>query len=131
MHATRVSIRNNKLVYVLIADKRIKYGKLKSRIVYIGTTEKGVKRISQSVGARAVKILELTGVHSFHARVITCTPRQNTHTWRKLERGLLICFKEKFAATPKCNLHGKGFKVKDEFKIFSRSALMNIIEELS
>lgn len=40
MEATRVSIGKSKLVYVLAADKKIKYDLGKSRIAYIGTTKK-------------------------------------------------------------------------------------------
>jgi hypothetical protein len=53
--ASRVVIGNQKLVYVLIADKRIKYPRGKSRIVNIGTTKKGVARIAHSTAAKAEK----------------------------------------------------------------------------
>jgi len=62
-----------KLVYVLIADKRLKYKLGKSRIAYIGTTKKGSSRIAQSMAARAEDVLSIHGVRSFHARVITAS----------------------------------------------------------
>jgi hypothetical protein len=95
LQATRVSIRNSKCVYVLIADKRLRYGGGKSRIAYIGTTKNGAARIAQSIASRADAILTLHGVESVHARVITCRPRQHVKTWRQLERALLIVFKKK------------------------------------
>lgn len=129
--ATRVSIGKQKLVYILIADKRLRYGKAKSRIAYIGTTRRGVGRVAGSVASRANAILSLRGVRSFHARVVTCPPRQKIATWLKLERALLLSFKWKFGAVPICNSHGKGMKERDEFQYFSKRAANAIIEELS
>jgi hypothetical protein len=62
--ATRVSIGKQKLVYLLISDKRLRYGKSKSRIAYIGTTKRGVGRVAGSVASRADEILSRRGVRS-------------------------------------------------------------------
>lgn len=129
--ATRVSIGKNKLVYVLIADKRLRYQKGKSRVAYIGTTKRGVGRVAGSVAARAEQILGLHGVTAFHARVVTCQPRRNVSTWLKLERALLLSFKQKFGEVPRCNSHGKAMRERDEFRYFNRRGVMNVIEELS
>lgn len=131
MHATRVSIGKSKLVYVLVADKKIKYAEGKSRIAYIGTTKKGTSRIAQSVAARADDILGIRGVRSFHARVITCRPRRNVKTWHYLERALLIKFKALFGEVPACNSHGINMKRGKEFDYFANHGLDLIIEELS
>ncbi len=131
LRATRVTIGKNKLVYILIADKRLKYKTGKSRIAYIGTTRKGVARIAQSVAARADDILSLHGVRTFHARIATCKPRQNVATWKKLERALLLTFRERFGEVPKCNSHGKRMKVTDEFRYFGTKGVANVIDELS
>ncbi|MHB8405613.1 MAG: hypothetical protein ACYDCJ_09340 [Gammaproteobacteria bacterium] len=131
LRATRVSVGKNKLVYVLVADKRLKYKDGKSRIAYVGTTKKGVARIAQSVAARADGILSLHGVRTFHARVVTCKPRRNVETWKKLERALLLKFRELYGEVPKCNSHGKKMKVIDEFRYFGKTGVENVIEELS
>ena len=131
LRATRVTVGRKKLVYLLIADKRLKYKSGKSRIAYIGTTKKGVARIAQSAAARAEDILKLHGVRTFHARILTCNPRQRVKTWIKLERGLLLCFRERFGEVPKCNSHGKRMKEVDEFYYFARRHLTNIIDELA
>ena len=131
LRATRVTIGKKKLVYVLIADKRLRYERDKSRIAYIGTTKKGVARIAQSVATRAAKILNLNGVRTFHARVVTCNLRKNVKTWLKLERGLLICFRERFGEVPTCNTHGKKMKERDVFRYFAKGRVRNIINELS
>jgi hypothetical protein len=120
-----------RLVYLLIADKRLKYKGGKSRIAYIGTTKKGVSRIAQSVAFRAEQILSLRGVRTFHVRIVTCKPRQKVETWKKLERGLLLCFRERFGEVPKCNSHGKRMKETDEFHYFARKGVRNVIDELS
>ncbi len=131
LRATRVTVGKMKLVYLLIADKRLKYGDGKSRIAYIGTTKNGVARIAQSVATRAEDILNLHGVRAFHARIVTCNPRQRVKTWTKLERGLLLCFRERFGEVPKFNSHGKRTKETDEFDYFAKKNLLNIIDELT
>jgi hypothetical protein len=131
MHATRVSIGGMKLVYVLIADKRLRYRLGRSRIAYIGTTEKGSARIAQSMAYRAEDVLSIHGVRSFHARIVTCKPRQHVFTWKKLERALLLKFKERFGEVPWCNTHGKNMKVTNEFRYFAAAGVTNVIEDLS
>lgn len=131
LRATRVSVGNLKLVYVLIADKRIKYNKGKSRIAYIGTTKKGVDRIAQSVASRADDIFRCRGVRTFHARVVTCAPRQHVKTWNKLERALLLVFRAQYGEVPTCNSHGSKMRETDEFKYFAKAGVTNVIEELS
>lgn len=129
--ATRVSIGKSKLVYVLVADKKLKYAKGKSRIAYIGTTKKGVARVAGSVAHRAYDILALHGVKSFTARIITCQPRQNVATWLVLERALLLAFKERHGEIPRCNSHGKSMKERDEFRYFRKEGVRTILDELS
>lgn len=131
LRAARVVVANPKLVYILIADKHLKYPNAKSRIAYIGTTSKGAARIAQSAANRAVAIFNLRGVRSFHVRIVTCTSRQNVKTWRKLERGMLLCFKDMFGAVPRCNSHGKRMKARDEFTYFAESAIKSVLKDLS
>lgn len=132
MRVTKVSVGNERLCYLLVADKRLKYKSERSRIVYIGTTEKGLTRISQSVATRADAILGTHGIHGvseFKARVVTCAPRQHVKTWRKLERALLLVFREKYGEVPKLNKQGVGIKEVDEFTYFARSRIVTILED--
>jgi hypothetical protein len=131
LRASRVTVGKSRLVYVLIADKRLNYTGGKSRIAYIGTTKRGLGRVAGSVAKRADDILSLHGVRTFHARIITCNPRRRVRTWIKLERALLIAFKYRFEEVPKCNTHGKRMKLDDELHYFSESGILNIIDELS
>ena len=130
LRATRVTVGKNALAYFLIADKRLKYKKGKSRIVYIGTTQKGIARLAQSVAYRSETILKLHGVHTFHVRIVTCTPRKHVKTWRTLERALLLAFRKQLGDVPRCNAQGKKITERDEFKYFARTAIDNVIDEL-
>ena len=128
---TKFSIGKNKLVYLLICDKKLQYPCGRSRIAYVGTTRKGLSRISQSVAARAEDILSLHGVQEFHARVVTCKPRQNVKTWHKLERAFLLTFKDIYGEVPVCNSQGHRMKVTDEFEYFSMPRVKRIIDDVS
>jgi len=129
--ARRVILRDEKLVYVLIANKKFNYANGRSRVVYIGTTKKGGTRITQSVAARSETILRLHGVTEFEARTISCRPRQRVKMWRKLERAFLLSFREKFGEVPRCNVQGKNFKETDEFDYFAKARLKRVLEDVS
>jgi len=131
MQVTRISVGKKKLVYLILAKKSVKYPWGRSRVAYIGTTKKGMARIAQSVAARAEVILALHGVREFKVRIVTCPPRPNVKTWEKLERALLLVFRYKYGALPKCNSQGKKMKQKDEFKYFRRERLERILETLA
>ena len=124
----------NKLVYVLTANKKVKYpspGGSKGRhssIVYVGTTKKGAKRITSSVAARAWLLGEY-GIRSLQVRVVTCKCVPGVSTWTKLERAILIVFKEMFGSLPKGNQKGHKLRVRDEFKkkYFKRDRIVSLI----
>jgi hypothetical protein len=129
--ATRIAIGKSKLVYLLVTDKRLRYSKGRSRIAYIGTTKRGIGRVAGSAAHRAADILALRGVRSFTARIVTCPPRQKIATWTKMERALLITFRERFGDVPHCNSHGKKMRPRDVFQFFQKRRLLTIIDELS
>lgn len=131
LEVTRIAVGNQKLVYVLIADKTFSYphGR-KSAIAYIGTTKKGVARVAGSAAERAQEILSLHGVKKVIARIVTCGTRQKVKTWLKLERALLLEFRSAYGSVPKCNSHGKNMVETDEFSYFSRDAMRKLIQRL-
>ena len=51
-------------------------------------------------------------------------------TWRKLERGLLLTFREEYGAVPRCNTQGKGMSWSDECDYFSYARLVRLLDEL-
>lgn len=130
MRVTKVSIGDMRLCYILVANKKIRYSDGRSRIVYIGTTKKGLSRISQSVAARAEDVLAIHGVDEFKARVVTCRRRQNVKSWHKLERALLLVFREMFGEVPLLNTHGKNITEVNEFELFAKSRINTIIEDV-
>lgn len=129
--ARRIILRDEKLVYVLVANKKLQYKSGRSAVVYIGTTKNGGSRIAQSVATRAKRILGLHGVTEFQARTVSCKPRQRVKMWHKLERAMLLCFKEMFGQVPECNVHGKNLSERDEFSYFSRTRVKRVLEDLS
>ena len=49
----------------------------------------------------------------------------------KLERALILAFRERFGEPPMCNVQGRAMKIGDEFERFSLTRLNRIIETLS
>jgi hypothetical protein len=127
----RVSVGKRKLAYVICADKKLRYGKKRSKIAYIGTTKNGIDRFAQSAASRSDQVFSLGGVERFTVHVVTCTPRQKVESWHKLERALILTFKKLFGAVPKCNIQGKheNYSWSDEADLVPR--LTTIIEDLS
>jgi hypothetical protein len=130
MQVTPVSIGKKKLVYVIVTKKALRYPWGRSRVAYIGTTKKGMARFAQSAAAKAQDVLSLHGVREFSVRILTCGRRQSVKTWEKLERGLLIIFRQKYGALPKCNTAGKRMKARNEFRYFRRDRLEKALEML-
>jgi hypothetical protein len=131
MEVSRVSIGKKKLVYVIIASKSLKYPWGRSCVAYIGTTKKGMARIAQSAAAHADDVLGLFGVRDFYVRIVTCAPKPNVKTWVKLERALLLTFRQKYGKLPVRNSKGKSMKYVDEFNYFNRDRLEKILESLA
>lgn len=121
---------SQKLVYVLTANKKFKHPFGKSSIAYIGTTKKGVLRVASSAAFRAEDILSRYGVNKITARIITCKPRPAVKTWIKLERALLLLFREMYGQVPPINKTGHKIKETDEFRYFSREKLRKVVVEL-
>ena len=130
LRVTRTAIQSDKLVYVLLGDKKVKYQDGRSRIFYIGTTKTGASRVAGSAANRATDILQHRGVKSLEAHIVTCKPRQRIKMWNKLERAMLLVFRDLFGEAPKCNSHGKKIKETDEFDYFARTRIEQIIRDL-
>jgi hypothetical protein len=126
----RISIGTRRLVYIIRVPKMREYPKGRSRIVYIGTTKTGFQRVAQSAAFRSDEILRLHGVDHFEVRFVTCTPRQHVKTWHKLERALLLSFKDRYGSLPHCNTQHKNSTWTSGDNLFTRKRLRRIIEEL-
>lgn len=136
---SRAAMKEDAIVYVLCADKQIKYKNKRSRIIYIGMTESGIHRVAQSAADRAEEILAIRGVTSFQAKVIhyPSSAIDMRQRWLRnppnlLERALIMTFRDEYGDVPRCN--GTGAKMKpqfEEFKRFSRARIKVILGELS
>ena len=131
MHVTRVAVGHSRLVYVIVADKRFQYGKARSKVAYIGTTQNGVSRVAQSAACWTDYVLGHRGVKAFEVRIVFCERRQNVKTWLKLEHALLIMFREVYGQVPTCNTQGKRMRETDEFRYFARTRIRRILEDLA
>jgi len=132
LSVARIRKPRQDLVYILCARRKLRYNRGRSRIVYIGKTGRGLNRITESVAERAPKILALHGVASFAAHVLTATQQTGVKSALKLERALLIAFRDRFGSVPKCNSKGQRMKAADEFTVlFARSRIEAIIDDLS
>lgn len=126
---SRFSTTQPTLVYVLTANKYLKYAYGRSVIAYIGTTKRGLKRIAESVADKAEDVLLNHGVRNLNAHIITCRGRRGARVWHKLERALIITFREKHGEIPRYNGHGKGWEWKDELKYFNQASLRTVVDE--
>src|SRR5690606_24986532 len=108
---------------------RYKYGK--SRIVYIGTTKTGTSRIAQSAVDKSKELLTLHGIKQLEFYVVTCTSVRNLQSWKKLERALILTFRQMYGDPPKENKQGRKMKLGDEYKYFNRNQLEKVIQKYS
>lgn len=127
----RTPFRDSKLVYIACANKMHSYSLDKSRIVYIGTTKKGARRIASSAAKKGDEILSRYGMKYLEFYVVTCDKVQGVETWKKLERALIIRFREKFGKVPMANNSYKYAKWRDEKKYFSELKLDKVIDQFS
>lgn len=127
----RIAFKDKKLVYIARANKKIRYPWGRSCIAYIGTTKKGARRIATSAVWKGADILFEYGMKHLDLIIVLCARRQGVETWRKLERALIIRFRERFGAVPKGNNQGKKMHWCDELDYFRTKRLDIILDELS
>jgi hypothetical protein len=133
MSVKRDALKNDQLVYVLLANKQQKYPLGRSRIVYIGRTMNGLARMAGSTAYRAIDVLhELRGVDEIEVRWFSAQPKPGVRdAWKKLERAFLLVFREEFGEVPKCNVHGKGFTERaNDWEYFTYEGVKSKISSL-
>jgi hypothetical protein len=128
---TRSALRANKLVYIAVANKTIRYPQGRSHIVYIGTTKAGARRIAQSAASKAEQLLNQFGLNTLHFHVLTASKIPGLKSWRLLERALILRFREKFGRTPRANVVGKNMRWDDELEYLTHQKLDKVIDSLS
>lgn len=126
----RVAFRDKKLVYVALANKKIRYRWGCSRIVYFGTTKRGARRIAASAAWKGADVLFEHGVKHLELIIVVCGKTRGVETWKKLERALIIRFREKLGAPPRANATGQNMRWGDERNYFSDKQLDKVIDGL-
>src|SRR6266852_5206668 len=94
----------DRMVYILAANKYLKYKNGRSRILYIGTTKKGAGRPAASAVNKASEVFyKLHGVKTIEVHIATCSPRGKHSTWKRLESSLLDAFRKRYFELPRYN----------------------------
>lgn len=126
----RAALGADRLVYVLAVNKPVKYPRGRSRIVYIGTTKRGARRVAASVAHRADGLLGRPGLRTVDAHLLTYSGRPGARNmWAKLERAMLFMFKYEYGDIPLVNKVGRNIWPGKEFRYFTRRALLKRILE--
>jgi hypothetical protein len=121
------------MVYILRADKPIRYETGHSRIVNIGETRKGTRRPAGSAASKSMRTFGvLPGIRRIDVHPLTFRGIQSVRMWEILERDLLATFREIFGEIPFYNQQGKGKKFSvDGIKYFRKSRLDKVVRLLS
>ena len=130
MAVTRLASSSQRFSYIVVANKIVAYRTGRSKVVYIGATDGEIE--SSRLHGRRVneEILANHDPTHFEAHVVTCKSILRVETWRKLERALLLTFRDLYGETPLCNRHGAGIQQEDEFSFFTRERVRNVLENL-
>lgn len=126
---SRNAIQNDKIVYILLANRKKNYRYKGSRVVYIGTTKTGAKRIGYSVVIQGEKILKTHGITEVEAFVVSCRVRRRVKIWKKLESALALTFRKEYGEVPKLNKTFSKKKETDEYTFFTENRLRSILRE--
>ena len=122
-----------RLVYFLVANRPVRYEEGYSRIVYIGTTKLGVRRIATSASHHIAAAGELQGIRRLDAFVVWVKSKKGRQTkkgmnlWAVLERAMLLCFCEMYGEPPRLNKQGHKMKLKHEFDTFNERTIARVI----
>jgi len=129
MTLKRRAFKKDKCIYLLVANKPIKYQVKRSKVIYIGTTKKGASRVSQSVVARGEPALGKHGITHIEAFVVSCKPRNKVSIWKKLEAAFVLAFRREHGAVPLYNNKLKYKKRTDEFEYFNEKTIAKTLSK--
>jgi predicted GIY-YIG superfamily endonuclease len=127
----RTAVRADKLVYIARANKKMRYPWGNSRIVYIGTTKNGIRRIASSAAWKGEQLLAEHGITQLDFYIVTCTRRKALPGWKRLERALISRFCELFGDSPQANKTGRVPQPGSWKNRFSQKKLDQVIHKLS
>lgn len=121
---------NDQVVYLLVSNALQEYKYGKSRIVYVGRTDRGVKRIGESAADKIAQAYDYD-IAKIKAYVVYCNPQEGEGASLPdmLERALIIRFNQIFGQLPIFNK--RGFKLGDEQEYFTGIAIDKVIDRHS
>ena len=123
----RRAVRKSKVVYLICTPRPQKYLRGRSRIIYIGTTERGVQRAASSAAHKAIDFLQTWGVKWLDVYLVTCPPRPGVRSWARLERDFLIAFKLEYGSVPRANKAGRNLGPDQLSGLFNFRRLCNVL----
>lgn len=133
MSIMRDALENKCVSYLILANRRLQYGKGGSKIIYIGGTIDGIRRVAESTASRT-EIFEQYDVREIKTYTISCEPRQRKEDmWgdvQNLERAILKVFEDLYGETPKLNRQGAGPRAQDALNCFSETRIRQILQRL-
>lgn len=123
-----------RLVYLLVANRPVHYGHDFSRIIYIGTTKHGLRRIAYSAYFRINEAVDrVRGLRRLNVYVVWARSKNGPQTkrgmnfWQLLERALLLRFCERYGRPPLLNRTGQRMRARHEFDVFRQKMVDRII----
>lgn len=128
---TRTAYAASELVYIAYANKPLRYEHGDSRIAYIGTTKNGVWRVASSAAWKAEDLFKRKGVHTLQFFIIASPRRGKQATYRKLERALLLRFRERYGSIPAANKQGKRLRWRDDDDVFTAASINKILDDFA
>lgn len=128
---TRTAYAASELVYLAYANKPLRYEHGDSRIAYIGTTKNGVWRVASSAAWKAEDLFARRGVHTLEFFIIASPRRGRLATYRKLERALLLRFRERYGSIPAANKQGNRLRWRDDDDAFTPASINKILDDFA
>ena len=122
----RALVAQREAVYIIRADRAVTYTDHRSRIVYVGTSKRGLDRMAASVARRAPSALARRGVRRIEVIPVTYEA-QSAPVNLLLERALLATFIELYGERPALNKTGGRTRLEPAFAVFSKRRMRNIL----
>ena len=133
MSIMRDALENKCVSYIILANRRLQYENGGSKIIYIGQTIDGIRRVAESTASRT-EIFEQYDVREIKTYIVSCEPRQEERDmWgdvQNLERAILKVFEEFYGEIPKLNRNGAGPHAQDALDCFSETRIREILRRL-
>lgn len=137
MSIMRGALENKCVSYIILANRMLQYENGGSKIIYIGQTIDGIRRVAESTASRT-DILKEHGVRELSTYTVSCTPcqgpRRERGMWRDvqdLERAMLKVFEDLYGRVPRFNKQGPGSQAQDALDRFPRNRICSILRRLS